>query len=242
MPISTQVYKWVNLVLGVGLTLYSRGSTFLIVLTVLTQISLMAWGIILFSSAVISDSTQVFASSFGGPIRPSITKQQETSSPAGHAMYQGSFTSSKWLDFTREARLERGWYPQGPYMELILATLTRKLGRNFYMRKIVLNSWLSLCWVWKLVIHKTGYFNQWERPCLLLIQSGENPTLCSGDFRALSASCMFPSFAIASCMLSLFVLNGLSYHSLCNYFDFRFSERHSMSDLWILPLEFSSSW
>ena len=41
----------------------------------------------------ISDSAQVFASSVGGPIRSSVTKQQETSTPAGHAVYQGSFTS-----------------------------------------------------------------------------------------------------------------------------------------------------
>lgn len=55
----------------------------------------------------ISDSAQVFASSVGGPIRSSVTKQQETSSPAGHAVYQGSFTSGTCGVYTYYCDKER---------------------------------------------------------------------------------------------------------------------------------------
>lgn len=41
----------------------------------------------------ILDSAQMFASSASGSIRSPVTEQQETSSTAGHAVYQGSFTS-----------------------------------------------------------------------------------------------------------------------------------------------------
>ena len=94
-------------------TLFKREQKYSWLCFVLTQISLVAWDIILFFFVVISDSAQVFASSFGGPIRPSITKQQETSSPAGHAVYQGSFTSSKPGNFILPGKpvQKRGWYP-----------------------------------------------------------------------------------------------------------------------------------
>ena len=41
----------------------------------------------------------MFASSASGPVRSSITKQQKTSSTAGHAVYQGSFTSGTYDEF-----------------------------------------------------------------------------------------------------------------------------------------------